>query len=472
MASTRARRFPRQSEPEPQPEPDAESESKDDHGPDAQDAPKPTETAYHDTPKSGPATGGKHTTNANAEPDNTPRPLKRARLPLKSYVYQHDCKTLDEAGESGGTFWGIVRHAAMYRPRLVILENVKKAPWAKIAKHWEDIDFVAVHADVGTKAYCLPQTRERGYMFCADRRRMTEAGMREREVNTWKAVLEQFRRPASSLAGDDRRLEQVEKDMAVRSALAAANPRAAVNWDRYEVRHQSYRLQQGLGYQRPVSRSQDDGMCRMPDFAWQTWVKDLAERVWDTLDANFLRKLVDGYDMNYKERCLELSQGIDREIDSRAFGIVGYITPSGMPYITTRELQELAGNAMSSKIVGAAILTEPIVGYKVLPKGDPSRALTSRAPRRKALTPQGEKNLSLHGNAASSVRYCECEGQTKTRENILRCTLCLNGITLESYSELQSDAFIPTAVWTEIFESVARAFGEGLPFVDIRRSQT
>ena len=65
MASTRARRFPRQSEPEPgpQPEPDAESESEIDHGPNIQNAPKPALDG-----------GGKYTTNANAEPANTPRP--------------------------------------------------------------------------------------------------------------------------------------------------------------------------------------------------------------------------------------------------------------------------------------------------------------------------------------------------------------------------------------------------------------
>jgi hypothetical protein len=39
----------------------------------------------------------------------------------------------------------------------------------------------------------------------------------------------------------------------------------------------------------------------MPDFAWQTWVKSLPERVWDTIDVNFLRKLAEGCDMNYKE---------------------------------------------------------------------------------------------------------------------------------------------------------------------------
>lgn len=194
-----------------------------------------------------------------------------------------------------------------YRPRLVVLENVKTAPWAKIAQHWNDIDYYAVHADVDTKAYYLPQTRERGYMFCVDRRLFGACGVSEEDMGAWTSMLMQFKRPASSPAGmflldaDDRRLGQIERDMAVRIAAQAASAKATVSWDRYQVRHQGYRLQQGLGHRRPVSKSQDDGTCRMPDFAWQAWVGSLPERVWDTIDVNFLRKLVDGYDMNYKE---------------------------------------------------------------------------------------------------------------------------------------------------------------------------
>lgn len=216
-------------------------------------------------------------------------------------------KTLDDKGESGGTFWGIIRYARTYRPRMVILENVKTAPWDTIEKHWNEIDYFAVHVDVDTKAYYLPQTRERGYMFCVDKRLMDKHGMADEDMLRWTDVLADFKRPASSPAGmfimdaDDWRLEQIEKDMAVRITSSSSSSRATVNWAKYQVRHQSYRLNQSLGHRRPVSKSQDDGTCQMPDFAWQTWVRSLPERVWDTIDVNFLRKLVEGYDMNYKE---------------------------------------------------------------------------------------------------------------------------------------------------------------------------
>ncbi|KAL4807283.1 hypothetical protein BDV18DRAFT_159502 [Aspergillus unguis] len=476
-------------------------------------------------------------------------------------------KALDESGESGGTFWGIVRHCAAYRPRLVILENVKTAPWKLIAQHWSKIGYVAVHADVDTKAYYLPQTRERGYMFCVDRKCLEKSGMGEEDVLEWTALLDKFKRPASSPAGmflldaDDRRLEQLEKNMALRVEAQASSAKATVNWDRYQVRHQSYRLQNGLGHRRPISKSQDDGTCRMPDFAWQAWVKSLPERVWDTIDVNFLRKLIDGYDMNYKERCLELSQGLDREIDSRAYGIVGCITPTGIPYMTTRggplcgleslalqglpldrllltqesqrDLQDLAGNAMSSTVVGAAILSALIVGRGVLPKGDSHTSDASLSHSQcKKINPLGEGGCCLvessmyldaaaiddipgfYRKAASSARLCKCEGQLSLRTSILRCTLCshtscsecsgnpqhayerfngprrtapsefisllqsalparieVKGLTRDRYAELQSSTSIPSEIWAEFLDVVLKTVGDELRFLDIKRSE-
>ncbi|KAL2800195.1 hypothetical protein BJX66DRAFT_350936 [Aspergillus keveii] len=478
-------------------------------------------------------------------------------------VLNNHRKTLDEKGESGGTFWGIVRYAMTYRPRLVILENVKSAPWEKIAKHWNEIDYFAIRADVDTKAYYLPQTRERVYMFCVDKRLMDGNGLSEADMRAWTDVLAKFKRPASSPAGmflmdvDDRRLEQIERDMAMKITSPASSARATVNWAKYQVRHQNYRLSQGLGHRRPVSKSQDDGTCRMPDFAWQTWVKSLPERVWDTIDVNFLRKLAEGCDMNYKERCLELSQGIDREIDSRAYGIVGCITPCGIPYMTTRggplcgleslglqglpldrllltqetqrELQDLAGNAMSSPVVGAAILSALIVGHQVLKRGNAPHAPDLRTIKHKIITPQESTMIPSHmlldsntavdlpsfrARAASSARYCMCERQSSTRSVILKCTLCSHtacsecsgnpthayerwtdlerSVPFDFISELRSilparllvhnisrenwkapDLDCPEIphIWDEFWDALSRVPGDELRFLDVKRGE-
>ncbi|PWY93181.1 hypothetical protein BO94DRAFT_573354 [Aspergillus sclerotioniger CBS 115572] len=379
-------------------------------------------------------------------------------------------KTITQKGESGRTFWGILHYAAVYRPRLVMMENVKNAPWAKIKEYWEEINYFATWVDLDTKAFYLPQTRERGFMFCVDRDAMKRQNLSDANMEGWAQLLNDFKRPASSPAGmflldsDDIRLDQIEKDMATRIKPS----RGPVTWDKYQVRHQGYRLSNALGHKRPVSRSQDDGTCQMPDFAWQTWAKSLPERVWDTLDMNFLRKLIEGYDMNFKERCIELSQDIDREIDIRAPGIAGCITPCGMPYLTTRggplcgleslalqglpldrllltresqrELQDLAGNAMSSTVVGAAVLAALITGCRVLEKGDRQPVQNDQVPRSNSIRGKCEHKMiardihlsdaahldamELQVQAASSTRYCVCERQTAIRASILRCTLC------------------------------------------------
>ncbi|KAL4910325.1 hypothetical protein BDW74DRAFT_186376 [Aspergillus multicolor] len=398
-------------------------------------------------------------------------------------------KSLEEKGESGDTFWGIVCYAKAYRPRMVILENVKTAPWATIEKHWNDIDYIVVHMNVDTKAYYLPQTRERGYMFCVDRlalpdmaRSQLEAGMKQ----TWKGVFEQFKRPASSPAGmflldaDDRRLEQIEGSMAQKLTAAAASARATVNWDLYQVRHQGYRLKNGLGHRRPISKWQDDGTCKMPDFAWQTWVRSLPER---------------------------------------------------------RELQDLAGNAMSSTVVGAAILSALIAGYKVLKpkeqeKNDSSQESEPNPQAREYKLEPHDKdslipsNMYLHSDttvdilklqeqAASSARYCTCEGQSLIRTTILKCSLCshtacskcsgnpqhvykrwtdlvrtspldfvsllrsilparlvVRGITPECYKELRSNSCIPSETWSVFLDAVSKAVGDELRIFDIKRSET
>ncbi|RAK96334.1 putative SNF2 family helicase [Aspergillus ibericus CBS 121593] len=471
-------------------------------------------------------------------------------------------KTLDQKGESGGTFWGIVRYAATYRPRLVILENVRTAPWEKIKQHWDEINYVATYVDVDTKAFYLPQTRERGYMFCVDREAMRKQNLSDSDMMGWAQLVGDFKRPASSPAGmflvgaDDKRLEQIEKDMSTRMKPS----RTAVNWAKYQVRHQGYRLSNALGHKRPVSRSQDDGTCEMPDFMWQAWVKSLPERIWDTLDMNFLRKLVEGYDMHHKERFIELSQGVDREVEIRAFGILGCITPCGIPFLTTRggplcgleslalqglplerllltresqrELQDLAGNAMSSTVVGAAVLAALIVGYKVLKRGDQSAAHNVRSTKHKGITPQsGHKMtpkdihlcdiahldvLELQDQAASSARYCVCERQTAIRASILKCTLChhtacsecggnpahayerwsslkrtkpldfvsrlrrslparlvVSGLSRDCYTGLIGAVAdnLPSEVADHFLEAIALAIGDELRLLDIKRSE-
>ncbi|KAJ5605517.1 C-5 cytosine methyltransferase [Penicillium lagena] len=410
-------------------------------------------------------------------------------------------KSLEDGGESGSTFKGMLDYAQKYRPALVIQENVRSAPWAEIAHKWQSIDYFATWAAIDTKAYYIPQTRERGYMVCIDKARLRKIGVQNDTEDDairylhlgarWKELLSKFTRPASSPAGmfllgeDDRRLERIEKDMSTR--LNATAVRAEVAWERYKVRHQRHRNEHDVGNQRPITRSQPGSfVCHPPDFYWHTYINSQAERVWDTLDINFLRKIVTwDYDMNFKERWIELSQGVDRGGESKGFGIIGCLTPSGMPFLTTRgapltglealalqglpldrisltresqrELQDLAGNAMSSTCVGVAILAALLVGYNVLERGNDSKDYHDNVVKASFIPQDGYDttqtsledaqvhtvdHVDLQARATRSARYCTCEKQSTIRKSIVKCGLC-NHTACSSCSGNPSHSYEP-----------------------------
>lgn len=215
-------------------------------------------------------------------------------------------KELDDCGESGDTLRAIIEYSKSCRPRMVILENVMGCPWAKVVEAWQDIGYLALHVKADTKDFYIPQTRVRGYMFCIDQVRIArQTDVKPNVVDLWKSTFDSFKRPASSPAGmfllpaDDRRLEQIETDNAIR--ILSATCRSPIAWDRYEKRHINYRKTKKLGDARPISQSGANFSCQFPDFAWHTWARSQVERVWDTLDINFLRRLQGGHDINFKE---------------------------------------------------------------------------------------------------------------------------------------------------------------------------
>jgi site-specific DNA-cytosine methylase len=208
---------------------------------------------------------------------------------------------LEDEGESGQTFNGILGYVKLRRPPLVILENVRNAPWDKIADRWEAIGYAFRHKIVDTKHFYLPQTRERGYAICVDSKILDDdpPGF---SLESWDAIFQSLGRHASApftkfiLPDDDPRLEHIKKEVATRGIFS----RAAIVWDKYRMRHQRYRRDQELGDGRPLTRYADNGKCQMPAFAWHEWANLQPERVWDTLDMNYLRSLR-SYDLNYKE---------------------------------------------------------------------------------------------------------------------------------------------------------------------------
>ena len=206
----------------------------------------------------------------------------------------------------------------------------------------------------------------------------------------------------------------------------------------------------------------------------------------------------------------DLSQNVDRHEDTGQWGIAGCITPSGIPYSsfrggqlvglealamqglpidrlyltreTQRNLQDLAGNAMSSTVVGAALLSALISSYQyILAHEPPSIDMSGESEdcneeqaieSRKAQAASSKEHRNLEGDmehlsrrsidfgpsqkvsvsvlerlASNSIRRCLCEGQFgNTRRTIYICRKCghtacqqCQGIPKHSYVELSAE---------------------------------
>lgn len=322
-------------------------------------------------------------------------------------------------------------------------------------------------------------------MICIDRKKFGK-GVKQ-AVEHWTLLLEGFERQASSpypafiLPHDDPRV-QMRKVQALRQSVNDASDRE-VNWETCRGRHEAYRADWSLGFRRPLTQWVDNGNCKPPDYADASWYNKQVERVWDFQDMSLLRNALPrrgGFDSEFKMRIWEPSQNIDRFIDTQPFGIAPCITPTGIPYMTDRggpptgydllilqglpidkisftsesdkQLQDLAGNAMSTTLVGAATLAALIVGIKVvcMPLNKavwkPAKKIgSSQSTMEVRKLPEGiligeralrklfteSENYStidiaeLLRSASLSSRLCYCEGQTSvTNKPIQKCQQC------------------------------------------------
>lgn len=168
-------------------------------------------------------------------------------------------------------------------------------------------------------------------------------------------------------------------------------------------------------------------------------------------------------------RVWELSQNIDRFTDNSPTGIVGCLTPKGQPFSTTRggpvtgrealalqglpidellltresenELYDLAGNAMTSTVVGVAFLSglaacsDILTGAKKPTSqtlddadSDPGKMRQSELRQEQVLKFEGSGGLSpeeLCNMAKASGRLCHCEGRSLIAPTLIRkCKLC------------------------------------------------
>ncbi|KAJ7654469.1 hypothetical protein DFH06DRAFT_1298898 [Mycena polygramma] len=395
---------------------------------------------------------------------------------------------LDAKGESGQTFRGMLSWVKQHRPPLVILENVCGAPWKRVAEEFNKIGYSADSKRFDTKLYYIPHTRTRVYLIAVDSRS-------SKIPDQWlRLVGDDLKRPASStldaflLPSDDPRIHQARQKLVKESYNALDRRTGRTDWNRCERRHERARSDECLGKKRPLTNWDDGGSCSLPDYSWSDWGVGQVERVWDLMDILYLRSAKKGIDPSYKTQVWNLSQNVDRTHGARV-GICQCLTPSMIPYITNRggpmvglealamqglpvdkllltretedQLADLAGNAMSTTVVGACILAALVSGMNLLKDGTDSQSYESKriggtvedveshamevdsAEVADAIEGHvvdedhlSSKPLDLSVTNASSLadllncahksaRLCDCEGRTDiTTRKLFLCTDC------------------------------------------------
>ncbi|KAF2027883.1 hypothetical protein EK21DRAFT_70985 [Setomelanomma holmii] len=372
-------------------------------------------------------------------------------------------KDLDSGGESGDTWAAIYSYAKRFRPRIVLLENVKStsAVWEDLVSRWDKIDYEASWLICDTKRYYLPQTRERMYMIAIER---SQYGMDvSKAVDHWCDLMQKLQRQCSSPY--EAFLKNTLHDSSDHNALVSEP-----DWALCKLRYDHIRSDERLGILRPVTKWSENGTVRPPDIANRQWYGSQSSRVYDAIDVAHLQAAKKGYDSMHKMAVWDVSQNVDRF--KADLGILPCITPGGCDFAsnrqvalsgsqllvlqgmplsklhfateTQRECQDLAGNAMSTTVIGASLISALISGCDSFrastPNSQPALHLPTPKPNHSTKIVQigamkevdntehavEQSDLQeLKAEAIMSSRLCTCEGEKRiAKSDILVCSSC------------------------------------------------
>ncbi len=414
---------------------------------------------------------------------------------------EHECLgRLKDQGESSGAFFAMLSYARINRPRAILLENVQNAPWNHIADVWfPSIGYEAGFIRVDSKDFYIPQTRSRGYLLAIDSRRFNgNMSIAAEIIDCWLTDFKGMKRRASVpidhwlLPSTDPLTELARQDEEAK--LLDRRCREKISWTQSRRRHVRVRREKDLGESRPLTNWTEGGGSRPHDRMDKILMNGQPSRVLDCIDIYYLHGVKNGYqrangekffyDNMFKTRVLDLSQNVDRHVDGVPFGLIGCVTPMGIPYITDQariltgyealklqglplhritfsredqdQLRDLAGNAMTTTVVGAALLAlftsvQSVCKNRLFKKATPSIPSTNskllssddamsipdellvdeanfaskcRLDKTKPSIPELVKNLR---------RYCYCNGVAKYSTNqfkecrncgTIRCVWC------------------------------------------------
>jgi len=372
---------------------------------------------------------------------------------------------IDANGESGRTFRGMLQWVNKHRPPVVILENVCSAPWEKVVQYFDEVGYDANFVRLDTKEFYIPHTRTRVYLMA------TPYGTSKKEhiPEKWIETVKQLRRPWSSpfeaflLPTDDEHIHRARLELAAAKLQRDGNQRKPTDWGRCESRHARARQEEELGNLRPLTAWQEAGVCKGLDWTWNDWLLAQTERVVDLLEISTLRMAKDGIDAGYKACIWNVSQNVDRQTGSSRTALAPCLTPNMIPWVTNRggpvtgrealalqgipvrellltsenedQLADLAGNAMTTTVVGASMLAALCLAVDKLAEGDDAMAAAAEEEELEEMTLEkastaivGDAKLVPHPldlarvdtadlakvleDAQRSSRHCECEGQS------------------------------------------------------------
>lgn len=383
---------------------------------------------------------------------------------------------IDANGESGRTFRGMLQWVKKHQPPIVILENVCNAPWDRVVEYFGQIDYDAQYTRLDTKEFYIPHTRTRVYLFATP-----SSPEPENLPEKWAQTVKDLRRPWSSpfeaflLHTDDPNIHRARLELASARAQADGTSRKTTDWNRCESRHQRARQDEALGLLRPLTSWQEAGVCKGLDWTWNDWLLAQTERVVDLLEISTLRMAKDGIDSGFKACIWNVSQNVDRQTGSSKTALAPCLTPNMIPWVTIRggpvtgrealalqgipvrellltnenedQLADLAGNAMTTTVVGSAMIAAlKVACHKIIEGTNPGKEAALILEKEAIDDEQvagriiGEDSLERHDLdlakvsksnlseildlAFRSSRHCQCEGQSGIVPNILECQEC------------------------------------------------
>lgn len=390
-------------------------------------------------------------------------------------------KGLDDEGQSGDTWRAIYSYSKRFRPSVVLIENVQNTIkfWDSFESKWAAIGYEYAWMTCDTKNYYIPQTRNRMYMVAIERFLFGENV--DGAVAQWKHTMRKLQRQCSSPF--DAFIANDNSDQYEYSSLASEP-----HWARCKLRYDQIRSEQRLGTRRPVTRWSENGTVRPPDFANRKFYLSQSSRVYDCIDVAHLQGVQKGFDSLHKMAIWDVSQNVvsqpqgriaehlltyspqDRFMANKAnFGIVSCITPKGcnfvsnkqtaltgsqllllqgMPYDkllfaneTQKDRQDLAGNAMTTTVIGASIVSALISGSKAFRRVTPPESPDSNTVDRRKVALIEAKGMQkqvqpppdvpsidigeLIEDAKLSSRLCNCEGTRQLSKAVVRiCSQC------------------------------------------------